>query len=56
MAKRDNVKVSKRSRDTQEMSEDRLVKASLRKAKVKDRQAGKKEIRIILRKKLAPIV
>ena len=43
MGKRDNVKVAKRSRDTQEMSDDKLNKASLRKAKKKERAAGKKE-------------
>jgi hypothetical protein len=45
MGKRDTSKVAKRSRDTQEMSDDVLTKASLRKAKRKERQAGKKEIR-----------
>lgn len=49
MGKRDTVKVAKRSRDTQEMSDDRLLKASLRKAKRKERQAGKKEIRETLK-------
>lgn len=45
MGKIDNQRVAKRSRDTQEMSDDVLNKKSLRKAKVKERQAGKKEIR-----------
>lgn len=45
MGKVDTLKVAKRSRDTQEMSDDRLVKASLKKAKRKERQFGKKQIR-----------
>lgn len=52
MGKRDTVKVAKRSRDTQEMSDDRLMKASLRKAKKKERQFGKKEIRQELKAKI----
>ncbi len=51
VGKRDTVKVAKRSRDTQEMSQDLLDKASLRKAKRKERQAGKKEIRVTLKEK-----
>lgn len=54
MAKRDTVKVAKRSRETQEMSDDMLTKASLRKAKRKERQAGKKEIREELKTKVNP--
>lgn len=50
MGKVDTLKVAKRSRDTQEMSDDRLVKASLKKAKRKERQSGKKQIRQALKK------
>lgn len=45
MGKRDTLKIAKRSRDTQEFSDDRLSKKSLRKAKVKERQFSKKLIR-----------
>lgn len=45
VGKLDKVKVAKRSRNTQEMSDDVLLKSSLRKAKRKERQAGRKEIR-----------
>lgn len=45
MSKRDTLKVTKRSLDIQEMSLDKMPSKRTKKAKVKERQEGKKEIR-----------
>lgn len=49
MGKVDNQKVAKRVRDTIKMSADVLSKADLKKAKRKERQAGKRESRKALK-------
>jgi hypothetical protein len=49
MGKVDNEKVAKRVRGHIEMSQDFLTKADLKKAKKKERQAGKKQARKALK-------
>jgi hypothetical protein len=49
VGKVDTLKVAKRSRDTQKMSDDRLTKNSLRKSKRKERQSAKKQIKLGLK-------
>lgn len=45
MGKVDTTKVSKRSLQAQELRDDKVWKSSIKKAKRKERNAGKKEIR-----------